>query len=286
MRKNKLIFFIFLLIGAGLMNYPFVSQWINRKSQGRVIYNYNQASERLSQEGVDEILEAAKVYNSELAECQEGLADGFSAAEIQNEEYESILNPTGDGMMGYVEIPAIDVMLPIYHGTGVRTLEKGAGHLVGSSLPVGGENTHSVISAHAGLASKAMFTDLDRLEIGDRFYMYILNEVLAYEVKEINIVKPEETEKLEIVPGEDLVTLVTCTPYGINSHRLLVKGVRIPYSPEEQKEDKKHQEDGFWVWCRRGFIASVVILAGVAIVLFKPESKGRKRKNERKGPDN
>lgn len=286
MRKNKIIFFMFLLIGFGLVNYPFISQWVNRRNQGEVVYNYNTATEDLTNGQREEILEAAKLYNIELAENQSGLSDGFSTERFEDDEYESLLNLSGDGVMGYIGIPAIDVMLPVYHGTGARALSEGAGHLFRSSLPVGGESTHTVISAHTGLASKAMFTDLDKLEMGDHFYIYILDEILAYEVNDIAVVEPEDTSRLMIVPGEDLATLVTCTPYGINSHRLLVQGVRVPYVPEEQALDPDEKESGFWVWCRRGFIASVVILAAVAVILMKPEKKGRKRKYEKEEPGN
>lgn len=286
MRKNKLIFFMFLLIGFGLINYPFISQWVNRRSQGEVIYDYSTAAEGLSDGQRKEMLEAAKLYNAKLADKQSGLADGFTSSQTPDAEYESLLNLSGDGVMGYIEIPTIEVMLPVYHGTGAQALSEGAGHLFQSSLPVGGEDTHTVISAHTGLASKAMFTDLDKLEAGDHFFIHVLDEVLAYEVNDIAVVEPQDTEKLKIVPGEDLATLVTCTPYGINSHRLLVQGVRVPYDPEEQALDPDDKENGFWVWCRRGFIASVVILAAVAFILMKPEKKGRKRKYEKEEPGN
>ena len=286
MRRDKLILFLFLLIGFGLLNYPFVSQWVNRRSQSEVISNYGDNVDLLAKEEKETMLAAARAYNQNLADKQSGLADGFTSSQAPDAEYESLLNLSGDGVMGYIEIPSIDVMLPVYHGTGAHALSEGAGHLFQSSLPVGGEDTHTVISAHTGLASKAMFTDLDKLEMGDHFYIYILDEVLAYEVNDIAVVEPQDTEKLKIVPGEDLATLVTCTPYGINSHRLLVQGVRVPYVPEEQALDPDEKESGFWVWCRRGFIASVVILAAVALILMKPEKKGRKRKYEKEEPGN
>ena len=247
MRRDKLILFLFLLVGFGLLNYPFISQWVNRRSQSEVISEYGETADTLAEEEKEAILEAARTYNQNLAEKQSGLTDGFSSAQAVDDEYERLLDPFGDGVMGYIEIPSIEVMLPIYHGTGAKALSEGAGHLFQSSLPVGGENTHTVISAHTGLASKAMFTDLDRLEAGDHFFIHVLDEVLAYEVNDIAVVEPEDTEKLKIVPGEDLATLVTCTPYGINSHRLLVQGLRVPYDPEEQALDPDDKESGFWV---------------------------------------
>lgn len=159
-----------------------------------------------------------------------GTANAYSEESLLSaaENYDSQLNIAGNGIMGYVEIPKIQVNLPIYHGTDAEVLDRGVGHLLGSSLPVGGENTHTILSGHSGMASQKMFTDLEQLTQGDVFYLNVLNETLAYQVTEINAVLPYETDLLGIVPGEDLCTLVTCTPYGINTHRLLVRGSRFP----------------------------------------------------------
>ena len=175
----------------------------------------------------------ANAYNEALLPSI--LPDSFAVAEASDEpdeEYMACLNIAGDEMMGTVEIPKIDIELPIYHTTDEEVLEKAAGHLEGSSLPVGGESTHAVISAHRGLPSASLFTDLDQLEEGDHFLLHILDETLAYEVDKISVVEPEETQDLAVEEGEDLVTLLTCTPYGVNSHRLLVRGHRVPYEAE------------------------------------------------------
>lgn len=279
-RRDKIIFFLLILIGLGLLNYPFISQWVNRRSQSSVIYGYQEQTGQLTDDGISEMLEAAREYNRKLAAQQLQLEDGFSAEQSRDKEYESLLNPVGNGVMGWIEIPVIDVMIPIYHGTGVAALENGAGHLYQSSLPVGGTDTHAVLSAHTGLASKALFTDLDKLEKKDRFFLYILDETLAYEVTDITVVLPEETDSLRIVPGEDLVTLVTCTPYGINSHRLLVTGKRIPWEPEEEQAGEMTEERGLWKWSQRLFILSVIVLAVTGILLIKPKRKGGDRNHE------
>ena len=196
---------------------------------------------------VSEILEAqesAIAYNESLLPIRYDREALHAAAESYNE----LLNLHGSGLMGYVEIPKIDVNLPIYHGTSEEVLQKGIGHLVGSSLPIGGEGFHSVLTGHSGLAGAKLFSDLDQLVPGDTFFLHILGETLAYEVTEINTVLPYETELLLAVPGEDLCTLVTCTPYGVNSHRLLVRGSRVPYEKamEEALETPKETVRSTW----------------------------------------
>ena len=180
--------------------------------------------------------------------------------------YDSQLNPAGNGIMGYVEIPKISVNLPIYHGTENDSLERGIGHLLGSSLPVGGESTHSILSGHSGMASQKMFTDLEQLIVGDVFYLRILNDTLAYQVAEINTVLPYDTSLLGIVPGEDLCTLVTCTPYGVNTHRLLVRGSRIPYEEAELLAEEVAEEEPVKSTWEQKYIEG--LLWGVAAVLL------------------
>ena len=182
-------------------------------------------------------LEKARAYNEALLPSI--LPDSFAIAEAtegEDKAYMDCLNIAGDGIMGIVEIPKIDIKLPIYHTTREDVLQVAAGHLEGSSLPVGGASTHAVISAHRGLPSASLFTDLDKLEEGDHFLIHVLNETLCYEVDKISVVKPEETSGLAVEEGKDLVTLLTCTPYGVNSHRLLVRGTRVAYNGEEDKE--------------------------------------------------
>lgn len=226
------------LVGVLLMAYPFVSNFLYEHRQQEVIYHYQQAVEETDSTRIQEALDAAEQYNAVLRESHFVITEPFDPDAAQLEDgatYFDLLNLTGDSRMGYIEIPRISVYLPIYHGTSATVLENGVGHLENTSLPVGGAGTHAVLSAHAGLSDKKLFTDLVLLEIGDRFYIHVLDRTLAYEVDQIEVVLPHETENLQIVSGEDYVTLVTCTPYGVNSHRLLVRGKAIPYVPEEQK---------------------------------------------------
>lgn len=232
MKRFLPIIMIVLLFlgGAGLVLYPVVSSWYMDRHQGQVVADYDEEAARLSQEQIDEELEKARRYNESLL-GNVVLTDPFDAEalEEQNTEYEDLLDIGGDGVMGSVEIPGQDIYLPIYHGTSAESLEKGAGHLKNSSLPVGGKGTHAVISGHTALPTAEMFNDLSEVEEGDVFYIHVLGQILAYEVDQIKIVLPEDISDLLINRNEDHVTLVTCTPYGINSHRLLVRGTRVPY---------------------------------------------------------
>lgn len=240
--KKKLTIFIFpalFLAGLSLLLYPLVSNEWNNYRQSRLISGYDKTVALQTEAGVIDYNEEetrALAYNEALKPYI--LPDSFARAgesEEADEEYMSCLNLAGDGMMGYVQIPKINVKIPIFHTTSEEVLLTAAGHLEGSSLPVGGEGTHAVISAHRGLPSAALFTDLDRLAEGDCFLLYILDDVLCYRVDQISVVEPEDTSALAAVDGEDLVTLLTCTPYGVNSHRMLVRGYRVPY---EEVEDE------------------------------------------------
>jgi sortase A len=219
--------------------------------------------------------EKAQSYNDALLPMI--LPDSFAVAEAteeEDEEYMSCLDLTGDGMMGTVEIPKIRITLPIYHTTNEEVLEKAAGHLEGSSLPVGGESTHAVISAHRGLPSASLFTDLDKLEVGDHFLINVLDDTLCYEVDQIEVVEPEDTSSLAVEEGEDLVTLLTCTPYGVNSQRLLVRGHRVPYDAEEVQDEELplsnislHTSYLLWV------IVGLLITGIFILILFRREQK-------------
>lgn len=227
MRKKRIslstiILFVILLVGLSVMLYPTVSDWWNSRVQSQAIASYDSAVEQLDDNHYEEILNKAYEYNAALAAADFPLANPDVVP-----GYEDMLNVSGLGIMGYITIPVINVQLPIYHGTSEEVLNVAAGHLQGSSLPVGGDATHAVISAHRGLPSARLFSDLDRINVGDTFTITILNEILTYEVEEINIVLPTEVSKLAITSGNDYVTLMTCTPYGINSHRLLVRAHRI-----------------------------------------------------------
>lgn len=286
--KGKAIGIIILfLAGLSLLLYPLVANQWNSYRQSRLISTYESEVMNMEEEGsvdYEAEWERANAYNASLLPSI--LPDSFAIAQASDEpdaEYMASLNLTGDGMMGTIEIPKISVKLPIYHTTEASVLEKAAGHLEGSSLPVGGENTHAVISAHRGLPSASLFTDLDQLEIGDHFLIHVLNETLAYEVDQIQVVEPEDTASLAVEAGEDLVTLLTCTPYGVNSHRLLVRGHRVAYDPETTitKEETKGQTSlhtNYLLWVIVGLVVTAVFIAG----LFVWDKKGRKRKGKKR----
>ena len=239
-KLNIIVVAVLFLAGLSVLLYPFVANQWNTYRQSRLMSSYEEGvAEKEAAGQIDYEAEwaAAKAYNDNLMPMI--LPDSFAVAEAssRDEAYMMCLNINDDEVMGIVEIPKIDVELPIYHTTDEDVLQIGAGHLEGSSLPVGGESTHAVISAHRGLPSATLFTDLDKLEEGDHFLLHILDDTLAYEVDRIDVVEPDETELLSVVEGEDLVTLLTCTPYGVNTHRLLVRGHRVPYVPEEVAEE-------------------------------------------------
>ena len=225
MRKHlsTIVLVILLLIGLSLLLYPTVSDYWNSFHQTRAIATYAENVAALDNASYDAIWDTARQYNRNL--CSR--SNSFLLSEEQKAEYESLLDISGQGVMGYIEIPEIDVSLPIYHGTEDPVLQVAVGHLEWTSLPVGGESTHCVLSGHRGLPSAKLFTDLDKLREGDTFLLRVLDEILTYEVDQILIVEPQDTAALEIAEGEDYCTLVTCTPYGINTHRLLVRGHRI-----------------------------------------------------------
>ena len=235
-KSSKIVIILIFLAGLSLLLYPFIANQWNNHRQKQLIGNYESViSDKEAAGNIDYAAEMkkAEAYNDALLPSI--LPDSFAVADASTEtdsSYEDSLNIAGDGMMGIVEIPKIAIKLPIYHGTGDEVLQKAAGHLEGSSLPIGGESTHAVISAHRGLPSASLFTDLDQLEIGDHFLIHVLDETLCYEVDQILVVDPEDTSALAVEDGEDLVTLLTCTPYGVNTQRLMVRGHRVPY--EEQ----------------------------------------------------
>ena len=220
---TTLLLVLILLTGLSLLLYPTVSDYWNSFHQTRAIATYAENVAIMDQDQYNEIWAAAKAYNASLAERD----NAFLLSDEQKEEYTRLLDVSGLGIMGYIEIPEIDVSLPIYHGTEESVLQIAVGHLEWSSLPVGGESTHCVLSGHRGLPSAKLFTNLDKLQEGDIFLLRILDEVLTYEVDQILIVEPQETAALRVVEGKDYCTLVTCTPYGINTHRLLVRGHRV-----------------------------------------------------------
>lgn len=283
-KAGNLVICIIFLAGLSLLLYPFVANQWNNYRQKQLISGYEQVvSEKEAAEGIDYDAERKKAedYNEALLPCV--LPDSFALAESSGVDpvYMNTLNIAGDEMMGSVEIPKINIKIPIYHTTEEEVLNKGAGHLEGSSLPVGGANTHAVISAHRGLQSASLFTDLDQMKVGDHFLLHVLDETLCYEVDKISVVKPEDTTALAVEDGQDLVTLLTCTPYGVNTERLLVRGHRVPYVEEEVKEEKTvlsgsslHTNYLLWVF------VGLSVTALFVFVLYLKETKLKRRANK------
>ena len=272
---------LLFLLGLGLVAYPMISSHYTERHQSQVHTQYQEVVEKADGEELDTARAEAEAYN-------ELLASGATAAELDTLDYDSLLNLAGNGIMGYIEIPAIDVLLPICHGVGEDSLERGAGHMPTTSLPIGGKGMHTVISAHSGMATARMFTDLERLEEGDFFYLHVLNETLAYEVDQILVVKPYQIDALKIDREQDYVTLITCTPYGVNSHRLLVRGHRIEPEAEEcasneiaslQTEPKQSTWMAkYWEGIRDGLILFLIVIpAWLAIMLLVKKRRGRKQ---------
>ena len=246
------------VVALGLLLYPLVGELLSEKYHSDVETSYTAAIEDTDDAELTAQREAAEQYNAMLsgATITEG---GASAPPLPYAEQLTV-----GGVMAYVDIPKINVYLPAQHGTGAETLEKFVGHVVGTSLPVGGENTHAVLSAHSGMASSKLFSDIDQLEKGDTFYIHVLGEVLAYEVDNISTVLPTDTSLLQIEEGKDLVTLVTCTPFGINTHRLLVRGHRVPYTPEQASAAEEKPVASSWM---QHYLTGLVIgLGAVAMV--------------------
>jgi len=240
MKKHviNLLTALVILSGIALMSYPFLVNWYNQFHQGEVIQNYDQEVAKINQAELDEMRAKAQAYNEELLGRVE-LTDPFegSIEAAPSELYDSILNIDGNGMIGYVRIPDINVKLPIYHGTSGEVLDKGVGHLAQTSFPIGGVSTHTVLSAHTGSQRSVFFNNLDKLQEGDLFFLEVLGETLAYKVDQIKVVEPPDIDSLTIELEKDYATLVTCTPYGINSHRLLVRGERTDYIEASDESD-------------------------------------------------
>ena len=274
--RQKLVYLavsLLFLIGVGLVLYPVVSDWYIGRHQASVVASYDEEAARLSQEQIEIELARAHAYNESLL-GNVVLTDPFDAEGLaeQNTEYDDLLNINGDSVMGSIDIPRVDIYLPIYHTTDAEVLAKGAGHLKNSSLPVGGTGTHAIISGHTALPSAELFNNLSDVEKGDVFYIHVLNETLAYEVDQIKVVLPDNIEDLLIDRNEDYVTLVTCTPYGINSHRLLVRGRRIPYEEAEAITPVQQVEEGFRyksAYVAAGIVAAAILLAVILSSIIK-----------------
>lgn len=269
---STILLVVIMLVGIGVVAYPTVSDWWNSRHASRAIASYVEQVESKTDVERAEMLEAAKAYNEALAQTEMNL----NLDEDAYAEYEAMLDISGTGIMGYVQIPTINVNLPIYHGTSDAVLQTAVGHIAGTSLPVGGKGTHAVLSGHRGLPSAKLFTDLDKLVEGDVFTITILDEVLTYQIDQIHIVLPEETGDLEIDPEQDYVTLVTCTPYGINTHRMLVRGHRIDNL--ETQTAVTVTPDAKRVSTMVVFVIVAVILTVVALVISFVRDRARSRR--------
>lgn len=293
--KRKLVNLLILLLflgGLSIFLYPSVSNYINEKNASRVISSYESIVDQMAEEDYSKELADARAYNGFLAGFPDLLGAALAEREREDSPYEALLNIGGNGIMAMIRIPSIQVNLPIYHGTDESVLQVAVGHYIGSSLPVGGPGTHAVLTGHRGLPSARLFTDLDRLEEGDIFYLKVLGEILEYQIDQIQVVLPQELDGLSIAEGEDYVTLVTCTPYGINSHRMLIRGTRIPYdgnyeekaamkpAPANSDVPKEEQGNGLtgkqWIL----FGAAAFLTAVLAGLFFPGKKAGEKQKKE------
>ena len=275
LKKNltTLILILAAVVGIGLIAYPTFSDWWNSFHQSRAVASYMDAVTDLDENEYEEILKSAEKYNEKLAKT--GIL--WTMTPAQEKEYQKQLNINGTGIMGYIEIPKINVSLPIYHGTDEAVLQIAIGHLSGTSLPVGGKSTHCIVSGHRGLPSARLFTDLDKIQTGDVFIVSVLDEILTYQVDQIRIVEPKDLYDLEIEPGKDLCTLVTCTPYGINTHRLLVRGSRV--ENEKNYLDVRITADAIKIEpvYVAPFIAVPVLLLMVIWVLIMTSGHGKQK---------
>ena len=256
------------IIALVILLYPLVSTWYNSRHQSEIQTQYQQMLEQVDDTQIRNAWDHAHAYNKAIRPGTK-MMDSFSEDALANAaaDYHSQLNLTGDGIMGYIKIPSIRVDLPIYHGTEDMTLEKGVGHLLGTSLPVGSESTHTVLTGHSGMAGKKVFSGVLQMQVGDVFYLEVLGETIAYQVDQIKTVLPHDTSYLGILEGQDHCTLVTCTPFGVNTHRLLVRGIRIPYEEAEKIVEQIEPEDLPMSKWEQEYIKGIFIgLAGVTTV--------------------
>ena len=271
MKKSKigLLLVLMLFVGVCGLLYPSVSQYWNSKTQSRAVVNYQQILASIKPEDYTAYFAAADQYNRDLNTLSFPLLDYD-----QLTNYEQTLNVAGNGVMGFITIPKIGVELPVYHGIAAETLNIACGHLEGTSLPVGGESTHCVLSAHRGLPHAKLFTELDKMELGDTFTITVLDRTVTYQVDQIKIVRPDEVDDIQLVPGEDLCTLLTCTPYGINSHRLLVRGTRIENAaPVLHVTSNAYRIDSL---VATPFVAAPILLILLIVLMVKYRDKGSK----------
>ena len=286
MKDNEKIVKVFrgvgYLIAFSLILYPVVSNYVNQLHSTTIATDYEQEVSHLSENLENEMIEQAREYNKSLIGIS-SFIDPFSDTEgIQTEDdvYNNLLKIDDTGMMGYIDIPKLDIVLPVYHGISEKVLQSGVGHLPNTSLPVGGESSHAVLSGHRGLANAKIFTDLNKMEVGDVFYIKVLHHTFAYQVDQILTVLPSETDALQIEKGKDYVTLVTCTPYAVNTHRLLVRGTRIPYEEAKNVDEEVglHRTIPFYMIILIGGIAAVVIIWIGTKIYSRRKEKVREQK--------
>lgn len=273
---NFLIGLIFL-VGFGLISYPTIADWWNKMHATQVIANYEQEISHLDEEEYTKLLEDAKNFNTALAEK----GDQWNLDEETNEWYNRTLSVNGSEIIGSIFIPKIQTNLPIYHGTSEAVLQIAVGHLEGSSLPIGGESSHSVVSGHRGLPSAKLFTDIDQLEEGDYFVFKVLGQSYTYQIDQIKVVLPDQREDLVIEEGKDYATLMTCTPYGINTHRLLIRGHRVG---NIDFEDRTRDEAGVLKTVPIGVVIAIAILV-IALIWFWIHQRNKKKKNTKKSAE-
>ena len=278
-------FFSILIIICGILlaSYPWISNYVNERAADGEINVYEENVQNMDEEKLKEYLLDAQEYNAALLDTRIALIDPFDAEFnklYKDTPYSNLLNYDSQGIMGFLEIPAIKVKLPIYHGTSPAVLQKGVGHLEGSSLPVGGESTHSILTGHTGLNKAKLFTDLTSVQKGDMFFVSVLGRKMAYVVDDINVVLPDDTSRLQVVEGKDYVTLITCTPYGVNDHRLLVRGVRTEYTAEEYEGEQKKDstKDSLWISAYKKALAIGGVAVIVLAILLAASQKVRSRK--------
>lgn len=279
-RFSTAVWILLLVVGLALILYPTVANQINQAANGKVIEEYRQNVELTHDSEYEQILAAVRDYNAELAEREPYIAD---LTKEMRERYEGLLNASGNGIIGYIEIPKADVYLAIYHGTEESVLQTGVGHLEGSSLPAKGKSVHTVLTSHTGLPSARLFTDIDQLEIGDTFVLHILRETLTYQVEDIRRVEPEALKNLHIDEGRELCTLMTCTPYGVNTHRLVITGHRIE-TPTETEPVTEQTPAGQMITSKwnRWFVllpAAVFTVAVIAAIVYKKRKKRKRRRS-------
>ena len=267
-KKAVILAVILLLVSLGITIYPLIANALAEKYRSEIQTKYFEKIESMDTTEIDEARRDAEKYNRLLTSgvVQNNFSD--EALDLANVGYEAILNLNADGIMGYIEIPRTDTYLPISHGTEAETLEKSVGHVIGSSLPIGGEGTHSVLSGHSGMSDQKMFSDLEELHLRDIFYLHVLNETLAYKVTSIDTVLPEDTSLLGIESDKDMVTLVTCTPFGVNTHRLLVRGERTDYEEAVvEVEEMEEAVDTQSAWTRQYYRGILIGIAGLCFLL-------------------